>query len=423
MLIFILLFLLFLFLLMGFPLFVGLIMAPLTVANVYFPNLSLDLITQQLVAGISSSGLLAIPMFVLSAEIMCSGQTAKRLLDFIDSFMGHIHGGLAITAEATCTMFGAISGSAMATMVAIGKTMRPGLLNSGYKDSHIIAMLMTASNVALLIPPSVVMIMYCVVTGTSVSDMFLAGLVPGVLLFILFAVYDYFYARFNHIKTRERKSWGERLISLKRALLTLGLPVIILGGIYSGFASPTEAAAISVLYALLLEVVVYRSITLREIPKIAYSTSIVTAAVFVLIAAGQVFSWVITYVNIPNMLANAVLSLNPSANLILLITSFIFFIACMFVDCMPVILILIPIIFPIAVGAGIDPIHLGVLVVAQSAIGSITPPFGANIFTACVIFEKKFVEVMSGVYPYLIIFILYSIVLIFVPQISLLLIK
>lgn len=418
----ILLTLLFLFLLLGFPLFIGLVVAPLTVAVLFFSGLSIDLISQQLYVGVTTQALLAVPMFVFAADIMCSGQTAKRLLDFIDSFVGHIHGGTAITAEATCTLFGSISGSAMATMVAVGKPLRPAMLESGYKDSHIIAMLMTTSNVALLIPPSVVMIMYCVITGTSVADLFMAGVFPGILMFLIYAFYDYFYARVKKIAVKQKKSWKERGRCFRRSILPLGFPVIILGSIYTGIASPTEAAALSVLYALILEMVIYRTIKLKDIFKIAYSTALVTTAVFVLLAAGQVFSWVITYANIPNMLANAVMALEPSAVVILLLTSLLFFVACMFVDCMPVILIMIPIIFPIAVAAGIDPIHLGIVVVVQSAIGSITPPFGANIFTACVIFEKKFTEVMQGIVPYLVIFLLFALLIVFVPQISLLLV-
>lgn len=414
-----LLILLFALLIGAFPLLVGLILAPLVVAFIYFPDLSIDLITQQLVAGISSFSLLAIPMFVLAADIMCAGEAAKRLLDFIDSLLGHVRGGLAITCEATCTMFGAISGSAMATMVAIGKPMRPALKSSGYEDSHVIPMIMTASNIALLIPPSVVMIMYCVVTGASVAELFLAGVGPGLLLFVTFAVYDYIYARVNKIHTRPKATWGRRAQTFRRALLTLGLPVIILGGIYTGFASPTEAAALSVAYALLLEVVIYKAIPVKEIPRIAYSTAIVTAAVFILIAAGQVFSWVITYANIPNMLTAAILGPTPSPLRVLAITSLFFFVACMFVDCMPVILILVPMLYPAAVAAGVDPIHFGVLVTVQSAVGSITPPFGANIFTACVIFEKKFVEVLKGIAPYLILFVIFSILVVLFPQISL----
>lgn len=410
--------LLFVFLLAGFPLYIGLIIAPLLVAISFFPNLGLDMVMQQLAVGVQSATLLAIPMYVLTAEVMVHGRSAQRLLNLIDSFLGHVHGGLAITAEATCTVFGAISGSAVATMVAIGKPLGPGLKASGYKDSHIIGMLMSSSNIAFLIPPSVVMIMYCVVTGTSVADLFIAGLVPGILLFLFFAIYDYVYARKNHLPTKPKKSWKERMVSLKEALLSLGLPVVILGTIYTGFASPTEAAALSVLYALFVEIVIYRSITLKDMGSIAYNTAVTTAAIMVLLAAGQVFSWVITYANIPNMLTRAVMNLNPSGTTVLLITSLLFFVACMFVDCLPVIMITMPILFPIAQAAGIDPIHLGIVVVAQSGLGSITPPFGANIFTACVLFEKKFTEVLKGIWSYLIIFLIFCIILVFVPQIS-----
>lgn len=411
--------LLFVCLLAAFPLFVGLIFAPLAVAIIYFPDLSLELVVQQIIGGITPFALLAIPMFVLAADIMCMGQSARRLLNFIDSFVGHIWGGLVITAEATCTLFGAISGSAMATMVAVGKTMRPTLQSSGYKDSHIIPMIVTCSNIAFLIPPSIIMIMYCVVTGASVSELFIAGVIPGLALFALFAIYDYFYAKKNNIPRRPKATWAMRFKCFKEALLTLGLPVIILGGIYTGFASPTEAAALSVAYALLLEVVVYKSISVKELPKICYSTAIVTATVFILIAGGQMFSWVITYANIPNMLTESVLGTGSSALYILTITSLFFFIACMFVDCVPVILILVPMIYPLAVAAGIDPIHLGILVTVQSGIGSITPPFGANIFTACVIFDKKFMDIVKGLTPYLLLFFIFAILVVLFPQISL----
>lgn len=414
-----LLILLFAFLIFGFPLFVGLIAAPLTVATTYFPALDISMVAQQFYVGVSSQALMAVPMFILAADVMGAGQTAKRLLELIDSWVGHFYGGLAITAEATCTVFGALSGSAMATMVAIGKTMRPGLLKSGYKDSHIIGMLVNASNIAFLIPPSVVMIMYCVVSGTSVADMFIAGLVPGFMIFAFFAIFDYIYARKNKIPTKPKATWRERGRAVKRGILALGLPVLILGTIYTGFASPTEAAALSVLYALFLEIVVYKSFSIKEIPKIAYSTAAVSATVFILIAAGQIFSWIITYANVPAMLTDSVMGSNPSALVILLITSLFFFIACMFVDCVPVILILVPIIMPMATAAGINPVHLGIIATVQSCIGSVTPPFGANIFTACVIFEKKFMEVVRGIWPYLIIFIIFALLIVIFPQISL----
>ncbi|MGI5825185.1 MAG: TRAP transporter large permease [Bacillota bacterium] len=417
-----LLILLFAFLIVGFPLFVGLIAAPLIVAVGYFPNLDISMVAQQFYVGVSSQALMAVPMFILAADIMGAGQTAKRLLELIDSLVGHFYGGLAITAEATCTVFGALSGSAMATMVAIGKTMRPGLLQSGYKDNHIIGMLVNASNIAFLIPPSVVMIMYCVVSGTSVASMFMAGIVPGVMIFAFFAIYDYIYARRHKIPRKPKATWKQRGHALKRGILTLGVPVLILGTIYTGFASPTEAAALSVLYALFLEIVIYRSFSVKDIPKIAYSTASVSATVFILIAAGQVFSWVITYANLPALLTDTIMGSQPSAMVILLVTSLFFFVACMFVDCVPVILILVPIIFPMAMAAGIDPVHLGIIATVQSCIGSVTPPFGANIFTACVIFEKKFMEVVKGIWPYLIIFILFALLVVIFPQISLCLI-
>jgi len=411
--------LLFVFLILGFPLFIGMLVVPIIVVNLYFPTLKIELITQQLIVGISQTTLQAIPMFIFAADIVCRGQIAKRLLDFIDSLIGHISGGLAITLEATCMAFGAISGSAIATMVAIGKPARPYLLKAGYEDAHVISMIMSSSNLALLIPPSIFMIIYCVLTGSSVAEMFLAGILPGVILFFCFATYDYFYAKHNHIPIRQKATWKTRYKSFKKSILTLGLPVIILGGIYSGFTSPTEAAAIAVLYAMIVEIFIFKSITLKDIPKISYSTAVVTATVFVLITVGQVFAWLVSYANIPDILTNIILGPNPTALTVLFLISIFFFIACMFIDAIPAMFILIPVFYPITTKLGIDPIHLGIIVTLQSAIGGITPPFGANLFTACSIFNKKYSEVTRGIIIYLIICIVLSIIIVIFPEISL----
>ncbi len=415
----VLLVLMFACLILGFPMFLCMIVPSLVVLLYYFPSLDISLLMQQVISGISSYVLLAIPMYIFTADIMCAGETTKRLLDWIESIIGHVHGGLAITGEATCTLFGAISGSTMATLVTVGKPMRPSLLKGGYNDSHTTAMLMSSANIALLIPPSIMMILYCVVTGTSVAELFLAGIGPGIFIFICFAVYDYFYAKRRNLPTRPKATWKERFQTFKKAFLTLGLPLIILGGIYSGMTSPTEAAAIAVLYALILEVLVYKSITWKDIPKISYSTGLVTGIVFIIAATGQAFSWAITFANIPNIITETLLGPDPSALVVMFVCSLIFLVACMFVDSIPVVLIVVPIIFPVAVKAGVNPIQLGIIVTLQSAIGAITPPFGCNIFTACAIWNLKFQTVIKGLAPYILIFVVVALLMILVPELSL----
>ncbi|MBU8905376.1 TRAP transporter large permease [Desertibacillus haloalkaliphilus] len=404
---------------LGFPMMIPMIVAPLVLMVIFFPNLDPMLLVQQMMQGISSYSLLAVPLFIFAADIMTSGNTSKRLLDFVGAFVGHLRGGYAITTAAACTLFGSISGSTQATVVAVGKPMRQRLLSVGYKDSNAIALIINASDVALLIPPSIGMIIYALATGESLSELFIAGIGPGVLIFLFFAIYSWIYAKIYNIPLAEKLRWGERLNVTKKALLPLGFPVIIIGGIYTGYFTPTEAAGISVLYALIIEVLIFRSIKYNEIPKIALSTGLVTSAVFILVAAGQAFSYVIQFARIPRMFSEAVLGGEPTALTVLLIVAIFFFIGCMFVDPIVVILILTPIFYPVAMDAGVDPIHLGTVIVLQAALGSATPPFGVDIFTASAVFNKSYLDVIRGTPPYIVMLLIASILVILFEEISL----
>ena len=408
---------------LNFPMFISMIVAPLAVIINYFPNLDVAMSVQQLIAGVSTQVLLAVPMFILAADIMTTGQTSNRLLDFVDTFVGHIHGGMAITTAATCTLFGAISGSTQATVVAIGRPMRNRLIESGYEDEDTTALIISSSIIALLIPPSISMIMYCVVTGTSVADLFIAGVIPGLIILLFFSVYNYFRARRKQIPLREKFTFKGRVEAFRKAIGPLGFPVIIFAGIYSGYFSPTESAAMGVLYAAILELVVFKSIKLKDIKDIALSTAVVTTAVFILVAAGQLFSWAITYARIPQIITEAVLGVDPSAIKILVVTTIAFYIAGMFVDSIVAIVILTPIFYPLAVQAGIHPIHLGIIVTLQAALASISPPFGCNIFTAGAVFDLPFLKVVRKLPVYLVMILIVSLLIIFIPEISLLLIN
>ena len=373
----------FLCLALNFPMIVAMVVAPLLVMIFYMPSMDIMLSVQQLIAGVNAQVLLSVPMFILAADIMSTGHSTNRLLDFVEAFVGHIRGGMAITTAAACTLFGAISGSTQATVVAIGKPMRGRLLQLGYPDSASSGLIINSAIIALLIPPSISMIMYAVVTGASVGDLFIAGVGPGILMFLFFAVYSYFYARKTNIPLQEKVNWAGRAKALKKAIGPLGFPIIIFVGIYGGIFSPTESAAVAVLYAFILEFFIFKTIKLKDIKRIALSTAVSTSIVFILVAGGQLFSWVISFAKIPQMMGA-----NPSATRILVTVTLFFFIAGMFVDSLVAIIILSPIFYPIAMLAGIDPIHLGIVITLQAAIASVSPPFGCNIFTACAIFNR-----------------------------------
>ena len=405
-------------LLLGFPMMIPLIAATLLAFFVYF-GMNGEIIIQQMIGGVQPAALIAVPMFIFAADIVTKGQAAERLLDLVMKFVGHFRGGLSITAAAACTLFGAVSGSTQATVVAIGTPLRPKMLQAGYNDNFVIALTINASDIALLIPPSIGMIIYGVVSGTSIGELFIAGIGPGIMILLMFSVYCYFYSIRKGIPITLKASGAERLVSVRRALLPLGFPVIIIGGIYSGIFSPTEAAAISVLYALILEVVLFRSVSIRDIPSVALSTGLITAVVFILVAAGAAFSWTISFARIPQAILGG-LGLADAGHIQVLFTiSIAFFIGCMFVDPIVVILILVPIFAPIVQQAGIDPVLVGTIVTLQAAIGSATPPFGCDIFTAIAVFKRPYLDVIRGTPPFVAMLLLSSALLIFFPPIAL----
>ena len=274
-------------------------------------------------------------------------------------------------------MFGAVSGSTQATVVAVGGPLRPRMLKAGYNDSFVLALIVNSSDIAFLIPPSIGMIIYGVVSSTSIAR------------------------------------------AIRRALWPLGFPAIIIGGIYGGIFSPTEAAAACVLYALILEVIVFRSLSLAGVYETAKSTGLITAVVFILVAAGAAFSWVISFAQIPQAILGAVGIDTMGPIGVLFVISIAFFIGCMFVDPIVVILIMVPIFAPVVDSVGLDPVLVGTIITLQVAIGSATPPFGCDIFTAIAVFKRPYMEVIRGTPPFILILLSVSVLLIFFPPIAL----
>lgn len=408
-------------LLLGFPMMIPMLVATMVGFLVYFPMLKTDIIVQQMISGISPVALITVPMFILAADIVTRGHTANRLLDLAMTFFGHMRGGLAVTAAVSCTLFGAISGSTQATVVAIGGPIRPRMLKAGYDDSFTTALIINASDIAFLIPPSIGMIVFGIVGKVSIAELFLAGIGPGLLILVMFSAYSVWFAWRKKIPKLPRASWGDRFRAVRKAVLAAMFPVLIVGGLYGGYFSPTEVAAVAVLYAFILEVFIYRAVKLSDIPSIAYSTGLITGIVFVLVGTGAAFSWIISFAQVPQELIATLGLATAGPYTILLAISVAFFIGCMFVDPIVVTLILTPIFMPLVISAGIDPVLVGTLVTLQMAIGSCTPPFGCDIFTACAIFRKPYMEVIRGTPPFILMLLFVSLLLVLFPDIALLL--
>lgn len=407
-------------LLLGFPMMIPLATAAFVGFYMTFGGLGqMETLIQQMMGGIRPTALIAVPMFILAADIMTRGQSANRLINMVMSFVGHIKGGLAVSTAASCTLFGAVSGSTQATVVAVGSPLRPRMLKAGYKDPFTLALIINSSDIAFLIPPSIGMIIYGVISGTSIGELFIAGIGPGLLILAMFSAYCIAYAYINKVPTEPRSSWKERAVAVKDALWPLGFPVLIVGGIYGGIFSPTEAAAACVLYAVILEFAVFRSLKLHHIYAIAKSTGLITAVVFILVAVGNGFSWIISFAQIPQAVLGAV-GINEAGPVgVLIAISIAFFVACMFVDPIVVILVLTPIFAPAIAASGLDPVHVGVLITLQVAIGSATPPFGCDIFTAIAIFKRPYWEVIRGTPPFVFMLVLAAVLIIMFPQIAL----
>ena len=407
-------------LLLGFPMMIPLIAAALVGFYMAFDGFGqMDTLIQQLLGGIRPAALIAVPMFILAADIMTRGQSAGRLINMVMAFIGHVKGGLAVSTAASCTLFGAVSGSTQATVVAVGSPLRPRMLKAGYKDSFTLALIINSSDIAFLIPPSIGMIIYGVISGTSIGELFIAGIGPGLLILLLFSLYAVAYATWMKVPTEPKASWRERFMAVQQAIWPLGFPVIIVGGIYGGVFSPTEAAAVCVLYAVILEFIVFRSLKLPDLYRIAKSTGLITAVVFILVAAGNGFSWIISFAQIPQAILGGLGLVEAGPTTVLVAIAVAFFIACMFVDPIVVILVLTPIFAPAIAASGLDPVLVGVLITLMVAIGSATPPFGCDIFTAIAIFKRPYWEVIRGTPPFVLMLVLVAGLLIAYPPIAL----
>lgn len=373
---------------------------------------------QRMFGGLDKFGLMAIPFFIFAANIMNNGGMARRILNLANKLVGGFRSGLALTTIVSCMFFGAMSGSAPATVVAIGSIIFPALIKANYGESFSVGLVTSSSSVALLIPPSVTMIVYGAATGVSVGALFMAGIGAGIIYGVCFILYSILFTRKARVVVQEKSTLKQIFFSIKDAFWALGVPVIIIGGIYGGVFTPTEAAAVSAAYSIIISMFVYKELDFKKLYESGVESAATTAMVMIMIAGASALSWVLTVGGIPQYISGTILGVTESKIAILIAMNIIMLIAGMFVDGVAFILILAPIFLPIALKIGIDPIHLGIIMVANGAIGMFTPPFGLNLFVASGPTGLPFSRIVKGIWPFIAVSILSLIVITYVPVVS-----
>lgn len=382
-------------------------------------QLTLGFVARNMVTGTDSFPIMAIPFFVFAGELMGGGGISKRLLDVANVFFGRIRGGLAIVTVVVCMFFAAISGSGPATVAAVGGMVVPTMLEKGYDKKFVLALIAAAGSIGVIIPPSIPMVVYSVTVNSSVSSLFLAGFIPGILIGLVLIVYSYVYARKAGYKgDTEPFSIGRALREVWRGKWALLSPVIILGGIYGGIFTPTEAAAVSVIYSLIIGLFVHKELNFKQMLDVTKRSCETTATILVVIGCATGFSKVLTLGRIPTTVATLLTTMTDSKVLILLLINLLLLLVGCFMETVCAIMILAPILFPVVTALGVDPIHFGIIMVTNLAIGFITPPLGVNMFVASRVGETTLDVVIRGIVPFLVLMIATLMLITYVPAIS-----
>lgn len=413
----ILVILLLLLLVLGFPVFLSLAVPAVVVLLVFQSSIEPTIIVQRMIAGVNSFTLLALPLFVFVADIIAKGQMGQRIIRFMQSLVGHLKGGVAITVVLASLVFGSISGSGTASMLALGGVFLAALREGNYKDEFSFGIISISSSLSSLVPPGIAMILYATITGTSVKEVFLVGLSVGIFFGVVLAIYGIYYAIKNKIEVADKFNVKNFLANLKSSFWVLLTPVIILGGIYGGFVTPTEAAALAVLYVFFIEVFIYRSFHIKEIYQIAFDSAKTSVMVLILIASGTLLSWVMSTAQIPQTIGNLLINVPPSV--IMLIITIVFLIIGMFMDGFSAMVILVPIVYPVVQRIGVDPALFGLLVVMNTAIGTNTPPFGIHIFAGMSIFKVSFGKMVRALLPFVALSIVSLLIITYFPSVGL----
>jgi C4-dicarboxylate transporter DctM subunit len=410
--------LLFVFMFLGVPIAISLGLSGAVSILLFSPD-SLSSLAIKLFETSDSYTFLAIPFFLLSGAFMTTGGVAQRLIDFANACVGHIRGGLAIAAVLACMLFAALSGSSPATVAAVGSIAVAGMVRSGYPKEFGAGIICNAGTLGILIPPSIVMVVYSAATETSVGKLFMAGVIPGILLGVSLMVAIYIVARIKNLPAQPRATFREWLHTAQRAFWGLLLLVIILGGIYSGMFTPTEAAAVAAVYSAFIALFVYKDMSLRECPKVLLESGRLTIMLLFIIANAMLFAHVLTTEQIPQQITSWVLSEGLTPIGFLIMVNIVLLVAGSFMEPSAIILILAPIFFPIAMELGIDPIHLGIIMVVNMEIGLVHPPVGLNLFVTSAVTGLTLGQTIRAALPWLSILLMFLILVTYVPFISL----
>ena len=410
--------LLFVFMALGMPVAVALGLSSI-LTILFFAQDSLASLSLKLFETSEHYTLLAIPFFILGGAFMTTGGVARRMIRFANACIGHLRGGLAMASVMACMLFAAVSGSSPATVVAVGSIVIAGMVRAGYPLPFAAGVICNAGTLGILIPPSIVMVVYGAATGTSVGKLFMAGVIPGLVLGLMLMVAIYVRAHMVELPRQPRASVGEVLQSGRDSLWGLLLVFIILGGIYGGIFTPTEAAAVAAVYAFFIAVFVYRDIGMKQVPQVLLDAGKITVMLMFIVANALLFAHVLTTERIPQTIAETIIGWGMPSWQYLIVVNILLLVAGMFMEPTGIILILAPILFPIATQLGIDPVHLGIIMVVNLEIGMITPPVGLNLFVTVGITKMSIMQVARAALPWTLVLLLFLVIITYLPVIAL----
>ncbi|HNX70732.1 TRAP transporter large permease [Rivihabitans pingtungensis] len=393
----------------------------LTVLTFFFTmtDIPIESVALKLFTGIEKFEIMAIPFFILAGNFLTHGGVARRMINFATAMVGHWHGGLGLAGVMACALFAAVSGSSPATVVAIGSILLPAMVKQGFPNSFGAGVITTSGALGILIPPSIVMVMYSVATNTSVGQLFMAGVVPGLMLAGLLGLTTWYRARKYNYPRLAKASWGQRVKALRESVWGLLLIVVVIGGIYSGIFTPTEAAAMSAVYAFIVAVFVYKDMTLKQVPKVLLDSASMSAMLLYIITNAVLFSFLMTSENIPQSMAAWLLDMGLGPISFLLMVNILLLLAGNVMEPSSIVLIFAPILFPVAQSLGIDPVHFGILITVNMEVGMCHPPVGLNLYVASGITKMGITELTKAVWPWLLTMIVFLGIVTYIPAVSL----
>ncbi|MFW5330020.1 TRAP transporter large permease [Hydrogenophaga sp. ZJX-1] len=384
-----------------------------------FTTVPIESVALKLFTGIEKFEIMAIPFFILAGNFLTHGGVAKRMIKFATSMVGHFPGGLGLSAVVACSLFAAVSGSSPATVVAIGSILMPAMVKAGYPVKYGAGIVASAGGLGILIPPSIAMVMYAVSTNSSIGALFMAGVVPGLVLAGMLLGTTWWIARRNNYPRARRASWGERWTAFRESVWGLMLIVIVMGGIYSGIFTATEAAAMSAVYAFVIANFVYKDLRLSDLKRVLLSSANLSAMLLYIITNAVLFSFLLTSEQVPQSMSQWMIETGLGQIGFLLLANVILLIAGNFMEPASIILIFAPILFPIATSLGIDPVHFGIIITVNMEIGMITPPVGLNLYVASGISKLGLTDMSKAVGPWLLTMLVFLMIITFWPSLSL----